>query len=43
MIKIEPNILERINTWLTPSFDAETQDFIKKSIALNPQEIQESF
>ena len=43
MIKIEPNILERINTWLTPSFDTETQDFIKKSIALNPQEIQESF
>jgi len=43
MIKIEPNILERINTWLTPAFDTETQDFIKKSIALNPQEIQESF
>ncbi len=43
MIKIEPNILERINTWLTPSFDAETQEFIKNSIAHNPQEIQESF
>lgn len=43
MIKIEPNILERINTWLTPAFDTETQDFIKNSIAFNPQEIQESF
>ncbi|HEY5688221.1 MAG TPA: phospho-sugar mutase [Yeosuana sp.] len=43
MIKIEPNILKRINTWLTPAFDAETQDFIKNSIAFNPQEIQESF
>ncbi len=43
MIKIEPKILERINTWLTPTFDAETQDFIKNSIAFNPQEIQESF
>ncbi|MFH6769853.1 phospho-sugar mutase [Gaetbulibacter aquiaggeris] len=43
MIKIEPHILKRINTWLTPAFDAETQDFIKNSIAFNPQEIQESF
>ncbi|GAA4291590.1 phospho-sugar mutase [Aestuariibaculum suncheonense] len=43
MIHIEPKILDRINTWLTPTFDEETQDFIKNSIALNPQDIQESF
>ncbi|MCK7589964.1 phospho-sugar mutase [Subsaxibacter sp. CAU 1640] len=43
MIYIEPSILERINTWLTPSFDKETQDFIKDSIAHHPKEIQESF
>ncbi len=43
MIHIEPKILERINTWLTPTFDEETQSLIKNSIANNPKDIQESF
>lgn len=43
MIYIEPKILERINTWLTPTFDKETQDKIKDSIAFHPKEIQEAF
>ncbi len=43
MIYIDPKILDRINTWLTPTFDTETQEFIKNSIAHNPKEIQESF
>lgn len=43
MIHIEPKILERINSWLTPSFDNETQETIKNSIAHNPKDIQESF
>ncbi len=43
MIYIEPQILERINTWLTPTFDKDTQAFIKDSIANNPEDIQESF
>ena len=43
MIYIEPKILDRINTWLTPAFDGETQAFIKESIANNPKDIQESF
>ncbi|WP_194767192.1 phospho-sugar mutase [Tamlana sp. I1] len=43
MIHIEPKILERINTWLTPAFDTETQNTIKDSIAHNPKDIQESF
>src|SRR5690606_519022 len=43
MIHIEPKILDRINEWLTPSFDKETQDIIKDSIAHNPKDIQESF
>ncbi|WP_187388134.1 phospho-sugar mutase [Seonamhaeicola marinus] len=43
MIHIEPQILDRINTWLTPTFDEETQQFIKDSIANNPKDIQESF
>ncbi|GAB1856546.1 phospho-sugar mutase [Flavobacteriaceae bacterium MHTCC 0001] len=43
MIHIEPKILERINSWLTPTFDAKTQEIIKDSIANNPDDIQESF
>ena len=43
MIHIDPKILERINTWLTPTFDKETQDKIKDSIAFHPKEIQEGF
>ena len=43
MIYMEPKILERINTWLTPAFDEDTQAIIKDSIANNPKDIQESF
>ncbi|MGV8814317.1 MAG: phospho-sugar mutase [Gelidibacter sp.] len=43
MIYIDPKILERINTWLTPTFDKETQDEIKDGIAFHPKEIQEGF
>ena len=43
MIHIEPKILERINTWLTPTFDEETQQKIKDGIAFHPKEITESF
>lgn len=43
MIYIEPKILDRINTWLTPTFDKATQDEIKDSIAFHPKEIQEAF
>ncbi|RAJ27808.1 phosphomannomutase [Gelidibacter algens] len=43
MIHIEPKILERINAWLTPTFDEETQNKIKDSIAFQPKEIQEAF
>ena len=43
MIHIEPKILDRINSWLTPAFDEDTQTTIKNSIANNPKDIQESF
>jgi len=43
MIDIEPKILDRINDWLTPAFDEETQKTIKDSIANTPKDIQESF
>ncbi|OUR93427.1 phosphoglucomutase [Flavobacteriales bacterium 34_180_T64] len=40
---IEPQLLERINTWLTPTFDQETQEYIRNLIAINPKELEESF
>ena len=43
MIHIEPELLERVNAWLTPTFDKETQDQIKETIALNPESLKESF
>ncbi|TYB77259.1 phospho-sugar mutase [Bizionia myxarmorum] len=40
---IKPELLERINTWLTPTFDTETQDYIKNLMANKPNDLQESF
>lgn len=43
MIHIKPEILERVNAWLTPTFDQESQKQIKDMIASNPKELEESF
>ena len=43
MIYIEPELLKRVNTWLTPAFDEDTQNQIKETIALNPESLKESF
>lgn len=43
MIHIAPEILDVANTWLTPTFDEETQHQIKELIANNPDELKESF
>ncbi|MFD2541820.1 phospho-sugar mutase [Lacinutrix gracilariae] len=43
MIHIEPELLNRVNKWLTPAFDTETQTYIKDLIATNPKELKESF
>ncbi|WP_353779502.1 phospho-sugar mutase [Winogradskyella sp. 3972H.M.0a.05] len=43
MIYIEPEILDRVNAWLTPSFDKDTQEQIKHMIASDPKELKESF
>ncbi|WP_171032509.1 phospho-sugar mutase [Winogradskyella algicola] len=43
MIYIKPEILERVNTWLTPTFDEETQNQIKNMIASDPKGLEESF
>ena len=40
---IEPELLKRVNTWLTPTFDKNTQDYIKNLIALEPDQLKESF
>jgi len=40
---IEPQLLERVNTWLTPTFDRETKDYIKHLIANDTKELEESF
>ncbi|MBP92972.1 MAG: phosphoglucomutase [Flavobacteriaceae bacterium] len=40
---IKPELLARVNSWLTPTFDEETQDCIKNLMATNPTELQEAF
>ncbi len=43
MIYIKPEILDKVNTWLTPVFDKQTQDAVKNMIASNPKELEDSF
>jgi phosphoglucomutase len=43
MIHIEPELLDKVNTWLTPAFDKETQEYIKTLIAEDPKTLKESF
>lgn len=40
---IDPVILEKANTWLTPTFDAETQHTIKELIAYDSETLEDSF
>lgn len=43
MINIKPELLERVNTWLTAAFDINTQQQVKNLITSNPKELTESF
>ncbi|WCO00640.1 phospho-sugar mutase [Psychroserpens ponticola] len=43
MKHIEPQLLERVNTWLTSTFDTETKDYIKNLMANDTKELTESF
>ncbi len=43
MIYVDPTILERVNKWLTPFFDDETQHTIKEMIAHDPEGLEDSF
>lgn len=40
---IEQNILDKVNEWLTPTFDEQTQNAIKEMMTSNPKELEESF
>jgi phosphoglucomutase len=43
MIYVDPKILERVNQWLTPVFDLNTQHTIKEMIAYDPEGLEDSF
>jgi len=43
MKTIEPQVQSRINSWLTPTFDKDTQDSIKALMANNPKDLEEGF
>ena len=43
MLHIETEILKKINEWLTPTFDEETQEMVNQMIVGNPKELKESF
>lgn len=40
---IEQNILDKVNEWLTPTFDQKTQDEITEMMTSSPKNLQESF
>jgi phosphomannomutase len=40
---IDQNILNKVNEWLTPTFDTETQETIKSMLASSVKELEESF
>ncbi len=40
---IEPHILEKVNEWLTPTFDLDTQNQIKEMMTTSPKNLEESF
>ncbi len=42
-MEIPQNILAAVNEWLTPTFDATTQEAIKEMMTSSPKELEESF
>ena len=40
---IDPIILDKVNEWLTPTFDSQTQESIKEMMTSSPKELEESF
>jgi phosphoglucomutase len=43
IMHIEQNILDKVNEWLTPTFDEATQNTIKEMMTSAPKELEESF
>jgi phosphomannomutase len=42
-MKIAKSILDKVNVWLAPGFDADTQNAIKEMMTSSPKELEESF
>lgn len=40
---IEKHILNKVNEWLTPTFDEKTQEAIKEMMTSSPKELEDSF
>jgi phosphoglucomutase len=40
---IEQNILDKVNEWLTPAFDVDTQNQITEMMTTSPKNLEESF
>ncbi len=40
---IPQNILDKVNVWLTPTFDLQTREEIEKMMTSSPKELEESF
>ena len=43
MNTIDPRILDRVNTWLSPTFDINTQEQIKHMISNEPEALDDAF
>ncbi|MDO1501000.1 phospho-sugar mutase [Winogradskyella maritima] len=43
MIYIKPELLKRVNTWMTPAFDADTKKQIEGLIANDPKDLEDRF
>jgi phosphoglucomutase len=42
-MEIEKTVLDKVNVWLTPTFDSETQAAITEMLASSPKELEDSF
>lgn len=42
-MNIDKAILDKVNIWLTPGFDTDTQNAIKEMMTSSPKELEESF
>ncbi len=42
-MEIKQTILDKVNEWLSPTFDIETQNQIKEMMTSSPKELEESF